>query len=278
MPADPIRFFLSRVMDEKNFRILGIDFFRGSLEDAVTKANGGGLCVAPSGPGLAGDLTNCSVYSNSLTQADLVLPDSGLMCLWTKFFSRRPVKRISGLAFLKAYLLSKEFRSADDRGDNAFWIMPDEEQCESNIEWLKNESGLSVQDEDFYVAPRYAKTGPIEDSKLLGDIIARQPKTIFIQLGGGVQERLGLFLRKKLSFPTTILCTGAALAFLSGEQVRIPNWADRLYLGWLLRCFSRPTVFVPRYLNAFRLIGVLAKNGESLPKVNAPQAQGSDGE
>lgn len=260
-------------MDEKNFRILGIDFFRGSLEDAVAKAKGGGLCVAPSGPGLAGDLTNCSVYSKSLTQADLVLPDSGLMCLWTKFFSRRPVKRISGLAFLKAYLFSKEFRSADSAGDSTFWVMPDEEQCGANKEWLENESGLSIQDEAFYVAPRYAKTGPIEDSKLLDKIIARKPGTIFIQLGGGVQERLGLFLRNQLSFPSTILCTGAALAFLSGEQVKIPNWADRLYLGWLLRCFSKPAVFVPRYLNAFRLIGVLAKNGENLPKVSAPNTR-----
>ena len=256
-------------MAEKNFRILGIDFFRGSLEDAVIKANGGGLCVAPSGPGLAGDLTNCSVYSRALTQADLVLPDSGLMCLWTKFFSRRPIKRISGLAFLKAYLFSKEFRS----GDSTFWIMPDEEQCGANREWLQNESGLSFQDEAFYIAPRYAKTGPMEDSELLAKIIARKPRTIFIQLGGGVQERLGLFLRNKLSFPTTILCTGAALAFLSGEQVKIPNWADRLYLGWLLRCCAKPTVFVPRYLNAFRLIGVLAKNGENLPKVSASQSQ-----
>jgi N-acetylglucosaminyldiphosphoundecaprenol N-acetyl-beta-D-mannosaminyltransferase len=258
-----------RVMDEESFRILGIDFFRGSLEDAVIKANEGGLCVAPSGPGLAGDLTNCSVYSRALTQADLVLPDSGLMCLWTKFFSRRPVKRISGLAFLKAYLFSKEFRS----GDSTFWIMPDEEQCGANREWLKNESGLSFQDEAFYVAPRYAKNGLIEDSELLAKIIARKPRTIFIQLGGGVQERLGLFLRNKLSFPTTILCTGAALAFLSGEQVKIPNWADRLYLGWLLRCCTKPTVFVPRYLNAFRLIGILAKNGENLPKVSVSQAQ-----
>jgi N-acetylglucosaminyldiphosphoundecaprenol N-acetyl-beta-D-mannosaminyltransferase len=113
----------------------------------------------------------------------------------------------------------------------------------------------------------------MEDSELLAKIIARKPRTIFIQLGGGVQERLGLFLRNKLSFPTTILCTGAALAFLSGEQVKIPNWADRLYLGWLLRCCAKPTVFVPRYLNAFRLIGVLAKNGENLPKVSASQAQ-----
>jgi N-acetylglucosaminyldiphosphoundecaprenol N-acetyl-beta-D-mannosaminyltransferase len=267
--VDPFSRFPFVGYERKNFRILGIDFFRGSIEEAVIKANGDGLCVAPSGPGLAGDLTNCTVYSRALTQADLVLPDSGLMCLWTKFFSRRPIKRISGLAFLKAYLFSKEFRS----GDSTFWIMPDEEQSATNRKWLKEELGLSVQDEAFYVAPRYAKVGPIEDLELLATIIARKPRTIFIQLGGGVQERLGLFLRNKLSFPTTILCTGAALAFLSGEQVKIPNWADRLYLGWLLRCCAKPTVFVPRYLNAFRLIGVLAKNGENLPKVSASQAQ-----
>ena len=83
-------------MVAEKFRLLGIDFFRGSLGDAVTKAKEGGLCVAPSGPGLAWDLTNCTVYSNAITQADLVLPDSGLMCLWSRFFSREPIKRISG--------------------------------------------------------------------------------------------------------------------------------------------------------------------------------------
>jgi UDP-N-acetyl-D-mannosaminuronic acid transferase (WecB/TagA/CpsF family) len=49
----------------------------------------------------------------------------------------------------------------------------------------------------------------------------------------GVQERLGYALRKQLSYKPAILCLGAAIAFLSGGQANIPNWADRLMLGWL---------------------------------------------
>jgi UDP-N-acetyl-D-mannosaminuronic acid transferase (WecB/TagA/CpsF family) len=94
-----------------------------------------------------------------------------------------------------------------------------------------------------------------------------KPKTIFIQLGGGVQERLGLFLKKHLNYNPTILCTGAALAFLSGEQVYIPKWADELYLGWLLRCFFNPKLYLPRYLKAFRLIFLLLKYGAKNPNL-----------
>ena len=255
------------VKKSKN-RILGIDFFSGSLSDAVSEASRGGLCVAPSGPGLAGDLVKCAFYSRAVTRADLVLPDSGLMCLWANFFTRKPIRRISGLAFLRAYLFDKDVSL-----DNAFWVMPDLEQSEANEQWIKKKLGLIVEESALYVAPVYAKTGPIEDPDLLEAIERVRPKTIFIQLGGGVQERLGFYLRENLSFSSAILCTGAALAFLSGKQTRIPNWADRFYLGWLLRCLFKPSVFVPRYLKAFRLFGVLAKNGESLPKVVEPFSQ-----
>ena len=249
-------------MKKSKSRILGIDFFSGSLSGAVSEARRGGLCVAPSGPGLAGDLVNCSFYSRALTQADLVLPDSGLMCLWSNFFTRKPIRRISGLAFLRAYLSDKDISL-----DEGFWVMPDQEQSEANAQWIKKEFGLSLRKDALYVAPRYAKTGSIEDLDLMDAIERVRPKTIFIQLGGGVQERLGLYLRENLSFSPAILCTGAALAFLSGKQAKIPNWADRFYMGWLLRCLFNPAVFVPRYLRAFRLIGVLTKNGKSLPKV-----------
>jgi len=249
-------------------RILGIDFFSGSLSDAVVEASQGGLCVAPSGPGLADDLVNCSFYSRALTQADLVLPDSGLMCLWSKFLSGKPIKRISGLAFLRAYIVDKNVSLAD-----AFWIMPDHEQSKANRQWIHQKIGVLIQPEACCVAPTYPKTGPIEDADLLAEIEKRRPRTIFIQIGGGVQERLGFYLRENLSFSSTILCTGAALAFLSGKQARIPDWADRFYMGWFLRCLSNPTVFVPRYLRAFRLISVLAKNGNSLPRVIEPLSQ-----
>ena len=134
---------------------------------------------------------------------------------------------------------------------NAFWVMPDQEQSEANAQWIKKELGLIVEESALYASQVYAKTGPIEDPDLLEAIERVRPKTIFIQLGGGVQERLGLYLRENLSFSSAILCTGAALAFLSGKQTRIPNWADRFYLGWLLRCLFKPSVFVPRYLKSF---------------------------
>ena len=47
------------------------------------------------------------------------------------------------------------------------------------------------------------------------------------------------------------------------------NWADRFYLGWLLRCLFNPAVFVPRYLRLFGL-SVFWQKWESLPKVVEP--------
>jgi hypothetical protein len=42
----------------------------------------------------------------------------------------------------------------------------------------------------------------------------------------------------------------ALATFLTGTQANIPTWADRLYLGWLLRIFQSPRTFLPRYWKA----------------------------
>ena len=145
--------------------------------------------------------------------------------------------------------------------------MPDEGQAETNRDWISKTFGASLSDSSIYIAPRYNKTGGISDSSLLAQIEESRPNTIFIQVGGGVQERLGLFLKENLSYTPSIFCTGAALAFLSGEQANIPRWADSLYLGWLLRCVHRPKIFIPRYLKAFRLVYLLAKYGKNPPPI-----------
>jgi len=244
-----------------DLKILGIDFFNGSIAESLKLANQGGLIVAPSGPGLASDLIHCVNYEKSLTQADLVLPDSGLMCLFQKLLNGQKIKRISGLKFLKSYLENFVHE------ESSFWIMPNKSQYQANRSWLFNNHGFEINDEQSYCAPIYNKSCPIVDAQLLSKISQMKPKTIFIQLGGGVQERLGLFLKKHLNYNPTILCTGAALAFLSGEQVYIPKWADELYLGWLLRCFFNPKLYLPRYLKAFRLIFLLLKYGAKNPNL-----------
>ena len=89
--------------------ILGIDFFTESFTESISSAQKGGLVVAPSGPGLATDLIECEFYRKALSKADLILPDSGLMCLWQNLFTNNKVIRISGLRFLETFLNEFEF-------------------------------------------------------------------------------------------------------------------------------------------------------------------------
>ena len=98
----PLR--LSKKSEVMDTTILGIKFFKGSTKQALLKIIEGGLLVAPSGPGMANDLIRCDEYARALTNADVVLLDSGFISLWSKIFFKEKLTRNSGLKFLQ-YLL-----------------------------------------------------------------------------------------------------------------------------------------------------------------------------
>ena len=56
------------------------------------------------------------------------------------------------------------------------------------------------------------------------------------------------------------------MAFITGAQVHIPMWADRIMLGWLFRCLSSPGTYMPRYLDGLKLIPLLWRHQERLPE------------
>ena len=95
-----------------------------------------------------------------------------------------------------------------------------------------------------------------------------------VGIGGGVQEKLGLFLKETLHARPAIHCIGAALAFLTGDQPSIPMWADRFYLGWLLRLLRQPRVFGPRYLSALKLPWFIFRYREGLPPLRTIDVRG----
>ena len=239
---------------------LGITFFQGTLNEATELARKGGLIVAPSGPGMAQDLIGTKGYAAAVNGADLILLDSGLIALWSRFFSKESLFRLSGLLFLNTYL-----EETDWEKEKSFWIMPDKTQADGMLKWLQDKYGSLIDDDFVYIAPQYSKVDRIIDENLILHIDKIQPDNVFIQLGGGVQERLGFGLKSKLNSKATILCTGAALAFLSGQQAKIPLWVDRIFMGWALRCLSNPLVFIPRYISALKLIYLLAKYGSKSP-------------
>lgn len=227
-----------------------------------SELSAGGLVVAPSAPGLAVDLIKSASYREALTSASLVLTDSGFMVLLWWLFTGEKLPRHSGLKFLRAVLERPELKEPGA----VFWVMPSAKEDAHNRAWL-TAHGFPVTADDVYVAPHYPG-GSITDDELMARIDARSPRIVMLAIGGGVQERVGLMLRDRLSGRPSILCLGAAIAFLTGGQANIPPWADKLVLGWLLRLVSNPGKFWRRYWDAFALGPLLNRYRERLPPIN----------
>ena len=247
---------------EPSEEILGVNFHVGSTSAAVDAALGGGLVLAPSGPGLAADLVESEAYREALLQADVNLTDSGfLLALW-QLKTGRKLPRLSGLGYLRTLLMHPDVMAAG----GTFWVMPNAEEQTIHLQWL-NAQGVQVTPEDCYLAPFYPK-GVIEDDSLIDRIEQRKPRLIIVAIGGGVQERLGLSLAKRfLSSPQRpgVVCIGAAIGFLSGTQVNIPPWVDHWRLGWLWRTVSSPRTYFERYFSALGLFGLIIRYGSKLP-------------
>lgn len=245
--------------------ILGIRFFIGTAQDAIDEVSrGGGLVVVPAAPALK-NLSLDSQYREALLGADFAIADSALMVLLWNMMERARISKLSGLKYLRTLIEQAEIRLPE----NSFWVMPSAAAAERNAAWLRAK-GLSVADNDIYVAPLYGTE--IHDREILERIEKRQPKHVVLGIGGGTQERLGLYLKRNLSYLPAIHCVGAAIAFLSGDQIRIPVWVDAAGLGWLWRSISNPRRFVPRYWDARHLVPMMLRYRDRLPVERASLA------
>lgn len=238
-------------------QILGIQFFNGDVDEAVqSMMHEGGFLIAPSGTCFA-RLREDAHYRRAVLAADMAIPDSGLMVLVYRLFRREDLQRISGLKYLKHLLPALKAATA-----KVFWIVPDDRAAQRLLAWSRR-NALPITDEDYYVAPRYGSE--VVDPNLVGLIERRCPTQVIIAIGSGAQEKLGHYLREHLSYRAAIHCIGAALGFLTGDQIAIPNWVDRLFLGWLWRLFAQPRAFIPRLSRGLELPGLLWKYGDALP-------------
>ncbi len=242
-------------------RILGIDFFSGSAQDAIATLRQGGLLVVPAAPALK-DIDRNPGYREALLGADLALADSAFMVLIWNRLQAESIRRLSGLEYLRELLLQQDVRQPG----NTLWIMASAESSQRNLAWL-GEQGIDVPEENVYIAPLYGNV--IEDNRLVKQLNQIRPQHVIVTVGGGTQERLGLYLKRNLSYLPAIHCIGAAIAFLSGDQVFIPMWADKLYLGWLFRCLSEPRRYFPRYWAARKLFSLMLRYRSDLPALKA---------
>jgi N-acetylglucosaminyldiphosphoundecaprenol N-acetyl-beta-D-mannosaminyltransferase len=239
-------------------QILGLKFFLGSADEVIARISGlGGFVVAPSAPGMV-RLTEDAPYRRAMLAADIAIPDSGLMVLMWRLLRRQKIQRLSGLNYLKQLLATLK----RDSSAKIFWVLPSARAQEKLLAWGQREA-FPIRIDNCYIAPRYGFD--VEDRHLLELITRRRPAHVAVAIGSGPQEKLGHYLIQHLEYRPAIHCIGAALGFITGDQTAIPDWADRFYLGWLIRFLAEPRLFAPRVLMALRLPALMVKYGENLP-------------
>ncbi len=227
-------------------RILGIRFINGSPRQAIEylEANRGYL-VVPAAPALI-NITRDAGYREALLESDLAIADSGFMALLWRIFGGRKIARVSGLRYLQELFAIKPAVA----GGGVFFVLPSRGAREKLRGWLAQQQ-IDLNEANTYVAPIYGD--PVEDPVLIEVLNRLQASDVIVAIGGGTQEKLGLYLRRQLSYRPAIHCIGAALGFITGDQRPIPVWADRLYLGWLLRVLGDPKLYGPRFWSARKL-------------------------
>ena len=231
----------------------GIKFSNFNNTKFVDIIKAKGLYLFPSAPGIA-SINSAKKYYNSLKKADLVFFDSSFFVILLKIFKNINVERFSGYKFLKYFFiyLKKNNKSS------IFLIDPSKKVSESNKKYILN-LGIKKKNFNNYIAPIY-NSSKINDRILIKYLRRKKPNIILINIGGGVQEVLGLYLKKKLGYNCKILCTGAAISFFTGQQAPINDFIDKFYLGWLIRIIYNPKIFYKRYFYSLKLLKLVIFN------------------
>ncbi len=257
------------IVSPRYHQILGIRFFAGTAQEAIARiCESGGFLVAPSAPGMV-RLCDDERYRRAMLAADLAIPDSGLMVLVWRLLRREKIGRVSGLKYLRQLLATWKGEGTPE----IFWVLPGESAREKLLDWSRREP-FAVKIDNCYLAPRYGRE--IEDRHLLALLEQRRPAHVLVAIGSGPQEKLAHYIIERLGYRPAVHCIGAALGFITGDQIAIPDWADRFYLGWLVRFLAQPRLFAPRVLMALKLPALIFKYRERLPLMRQGIAQSVD--
>ena len=238
----------------KTVFFLKIKFSNNRLKDFKNIIKKRGLFLFPSGPGLS-TLEDDMQYYESLKKADINFFDSGYFVLLLKLLKNINVNKCSGYLFIKYFL---EYLKYSKTNIKIMSVDPSKNLSTSIKKFLLKDY-LKKKQLINYVAPFYNNYNII-DPTLLKIIKKKKPRFIIINIGGGIQELLGLYLKKNLNYKLTIICTGGALMFLTGDQAPISVSLDRFYLGWFVRILYNPKTFLARYIKAFKLFYIVWNN------------------
>ncbi len=193
----------------------------------------------------AGQLTN--IFANSeiseiYSTAELSLIDGWPIAVAAKNASKMKITRVTGSDLLPELFsqLTKEVRVGIVGGNN-------ESLIRQSLESRFPELNIQIIDTSQW-------TNSVYDIRRLRELVQYNALSIVLLcLGHPKQELLAKELKNydwAGSRPDWIMCVGATIDFLTGEQKRSPKVFQKIGLEWFFRLITNPKKFTHRYLNA----------------------------
>jgi N-acetylglucosaminyldiphosphoundecaprenol N-acetyl-beta-D-mannosaminyltransferase len=193
----------------------------------------------------AGHLTNIfdnPELSEIYSTAELSLIDGWPIAVAAKNASKLKITRVTGSDLLPELFthLTKDIRVGIIGGNNELLIR-------QSLESRFPELNIQVIDTSQW-------TNSVYDIRRLRELVQYNALSIVLLcLGHPKQELLAKELKNydwAGSRPDWIMCVGATIDFLTGEQKRSPKFFQKIGLEWFFRLVTNPKKFSQRYLNA----------------------------
>ena len=186
----------------------------------------------------------------ALQKSDIAIFDSGFFCFSLRLIKNIKVDKFSGYKFLNFFL-----DDVRNKNKKILSLDPSFEDLKYNKKYLQFKKFKFVKN---YVCPMY-QDKVIEDKRLIKIINEYKPEFIISNIAGGKQETLALYIIQNATPNSSVICSGAALAFLTGRQAPITNFIDKYYIGWLIRLIYNPKLYLGRILFSFKLFFIVFK-------------------
>jgi len=233
-----------------SYRILyfrGIKFFDNNYKYIIKNLlTNTGYLVIPAASSLS-RINKSKLYHNALKKSTLAIFDSGFFCFCLLFLKLKFFRKFSGYKFFNYFLNDHTLKSK-----KILSLDPTFKDSNKNYFLLRSKKFKLVKN---YVCPIYS-INKLYDKKLINLINKYRPEIIITNIAGGIQEPLALYIKNNINYKTSIICSGAAIAFFTGRQAPINNIIDNLYLGWLVRIIYNPKMTI-RVLMSLRLIKIV---------------------
>lgn len=177
----------------------------------------------------------------SYDNAELILAD-GHPIVWASRLLRRPLpERVPG-----SELVPCLFDSFNERGDLKVFLLGAQPGVAETAAANMKSQWPRVETVGVYSPPFGFEKDTAECDRILERIASCRPDVVIVGLGAPKQE-IWVNQHYQNIQAKAVLCVGATIDFLAGEQKRAPVWMQKSGIEWLHRMCSQPGRLVKRY-------------------------------